>query len=47
MLSPRGVGEGVGHVVEILTYSEKKSQTPHLRDNIIDQKYQKPPLWGE
>ena len=45
MLSPGG--EVVGHGVGILTFSEKMSQIPRLRDNIICQKYQKPPPWGE
>ena len=47
MLSPSGGGGGVGHGVGILTFSEKMSQIPHPRDNIIGQKYQNPPPWGE
>ena len=43
MLSPR-MGEGVAG---ILTFSEKMRQIPHPRDNIIGQKYQKPPRWDE
>ena len=44
MLSPKEGGGGgeVGHGVGILTFSEKMSQIPHTRDNIIGQKYQKP-----
>ena len=44
MLDPVGGGGGVrawgmvGHGVGILTFSEKMSQIPHLRDNIISQK---------
>ena len=38
-----GVGQGVG----ILRFSDKMRQIPHPRDNIIGQKYQKPPCWGE
>ena len=40
-------GGGVGQGVRILTFSEKMRQIPHQRDNIIGQKYQKPPRWGE
>ena len=39
MLSPRKGPGGGG----ILTFSEKMSQIPHPRDNIVGQKYQKPP----
>ena len=42
-----GGGGGVGQGVGILTFSEKMRQIPHPRDNIIGQKYQKPPRWGE
>ena len=31
----------------ILTFSEKMTQIPYLRDNIIGQKYQKSPPWDE
>ena len=46
-ISVQPQGAGVGHGVEILTFCEKMSQIPPLWDDIIGQKYQKPPPWGE
>ena len=40
-------GGGVRRGLGILTFSEKMSQILHLQDDIIGQKYQKPPPWGE